>query len=239
MHPANCTVHRAADAATLARDLAEFVAERLREGVARRGTALLVLSGGSTPVPFFEHLSTLELPWLQVQVTLADERWVPPDHADSNERLIRRHLLKGPAAQAGWCPLFNAAATPAEGLAATEEALRQLPWPADVMVLGMGGDGHTASLFPHDSGLARALDPSAQAPRCLAVDAPERPNVPVARLSLSRRGLLDARCLVLHITGADKWTLLQKAMAPGAVEDLPVRLALHQQAVPCHVFHAD
>lgn len=235
----HCIIHRALDAATLAQDLADVVADQLRDGLARRGQALLIVSGGNTPVPFFERLSLAELAWSQVSVTLADERWVPPSHADSNARLVQRHLLQGPAAQARWLPLVNSVPTPAEGQPALEHALADLPWPADVLVLGMGGDGHTASLFPHDAALPQALDEREDAPRSVAVAAPERPNVPVPRISLSRRALLDARLIALHIVGADKWKLLHQVLEPGPVEDFPIRLALHQTQVPCHVFHAD
>src|SRR5690606_13580102 len=107
------------------------------------------------------------------------------------------------------------------------------------IVLGMGGDGHTASLFPHDAALAQALDEGDDAPRCLAIEAPTLPNVPVARLTLTRRALLDARLLALHIAGPAKWALLQEVAQPGPVEAYPIRLALHQQAVPCRVFHTD
>lgn len=235
----HCIIHRGPDAATVARELADFVALRLREGLDARGTALLFVSGGGTPVPFFAQLAQAPLDWTRVQVSLADDRWLPPDHPDSNNRLVRQHLLQGPAAQARLIPLVNDAATPDEGQPATESALSALPWPAEVMVLGMGDDGHTASLFPHDAALATALDERADGPRCVAVQAPERPNVPVARISLTRRALLDARHLVVHTTGASKWALLERAGEPGPATVLPIRVALHQHSVPCHLFHAD
>lgn len=235
----HCIIHRASDATTLAQDLADVVADQLRDGLARRGRALLIVSGGNTPVPFFERLSLAELAWSQVSVTLADERWVPPSHADSNARLVQRHLLQNQAAPARWLPLVNAASTPQQGQPMLEQALAELPWPADVLVLGMGGDGHTASLFPHDPALRQALDNRDDAPRCLAVAAPERPNVPLPRITMSRRALLDTRLITLHIVGADKLALLQQVLEPGPVDDRPIRLALHQAQVPCHVFHAD
>lgn len=229
-------LHQAVDASWLAKALAIWVADRLREGLAERGQALLLVSGGSTPVPFFEALSAQALGWANVIVTLTDERWLPPDHPGSNERLVREHLLRGAAAQARWVPLFNAAATPQAGVSQAERALAALPWPADVVVLGMGGDGHTASLFPHAPELSAALGESAA--RCVPVAAPAPPNVPVPRISLTRRALLDARELVLHITGAAKLTLLDQARQAGPVAELPIRLALQQSQVPCHVFHA-
>lgn len=238
-------LHHAPDAALLAKTLADFVAHRLRVGLADRGQALLVISGGSTPVPFFEALAQCELDWSRVTITLADERWVPPDHADSNARLVKAHLLQGRATSAIWVPLFNDAATPQLGQAAVEQTLAVLGWPADVVVLGMGGDGHTASLFPYAPELSVALASVAgqpgrePGPRCMAVAAPALPNVPVARLTLTAQALLDTRCMVLHITGAAKWALLQDALQSGPIEQWPIRLALHQDRVPCEVFHAE
>ncbi|RZI85693.1 MAG: 6-phosphogluconolactonase [Rubrivivax sp.] len=235
MHDAPCQFHEAPNAAALAQALALWVAERLREGLAARGEALLVVSGGSTPVPFFEAMSLAALDWSNVTVTLADERWVPPDHADSNERLVRAHLMRGLAAPLRFVPLKTADQAVAEGLPKVEQALADLHWPADVMVLGMGGDAHTASLFPRAPELSLALqDPGTV--RCLAVKAPALPNVPVDRISLSRKALLDTRHLVLHVTGAAKRALLAQAMQAGPVQDMPIRLALQQAGIPCHVF---
>jgi len=231
-------IHHATNAAVLARDLAGFVAGQLREALARRGQALLIVSGGSTPVPFFEALSREALDWPQVAITLADERWLPADHADSNERLVRAHLLQGAAAGAHWVGLFDGAASVASGLGDVAQRLARLPWPADVVVLGMGADGHTASLFPHDvawCGLVGGLD---AASRCLAVGAPALPNVPVPRVSLSPAALLDARLVLLHITGAAKLALLERACQDGAAADWPIRVVLQQDQVPVQVFHA-
>lgn len=251
--------HTAADPAQLALDLAGFVAACLRAALAERGQAMLVVSGGSTPVPFLQALSACELDWPRVTVTLADERWLPDDHADSNAGLVRAHLLTGPAAAANWLPLGDGRGDPVAALPTIEANLARAPWPADVVVLGMGGDGHTASLFPHGPGLAQALDPAGAA-RCQVVLAPTLPNVPVARITLTARALLDARALVLHTTGPSKRALLAQVMAgrPSAGERAcmggaasaetggadgrlvyPVRLALWQDRVPCHLFHAD
>ncbi len=235
--PPSIHFHHAESAEVLALDLAGFVAQRLREGLAARGQALLVVSGGSTPVPFFKALSAMPLDWARVSVTLADERWLPPDHADSNERLVRENLLQREAARAAFLPLFNGAASPEVAAPAVAQSLARLPWPADVVVLGMGGDGHTASLFPHAPELTVALA-EGEGPYCMSVVAPAAPNVPVPRLSLTRRALLDTRQLLVHITGASKLALIEQAMQDGPVAQWPIRLALHQSRVPCEVFHA-
>lgn len=237
--------HHAPSAQALARDVAEFVARGLRQGLQARERVLLVVSGGSTPVPFFDALAQCALDWPRVVITLADERWLPPDHADSNARLVAAHLLQGEAARAQFVPLYNGAATPHDGQAEIEQVLGALPWPAEVVVLGMGGDGHTASLFPDAPELPEALAGLAAevigqvTPRCLPVAAPTLPNVPVPRLTLTARALLDTRCVLLHVTGVAKWALLQQAIQDGPAAQWPVRLALHQGRAPCEVFHAD
>jgi len=225
--------HHSSSAAELARILAQFVAARLREGLARRGKALLVVSGGSTPAPFFEALSQQALDWAAVSVTLADERCVAPDHADSNDRLVRAHLLQGQAAAAFYQPIYQPVTSPELACADVSARLAALPWPADVVVLGLGGDGHTASLFPHDAAWMKG-----QGGRCVAVPAPEAPNVPVPRLSLSPSALLDARCVIIHIVGEAKMAVLREALKPGPVADLPIRVVLQQSALPCEVFYA-
>lgn len=229
--------HHADSAEELAHVLARYVAERLRQALATRGQALLIVSGGSTPVPFFEALSGMALDWDKVFVTLADERWVDASHPDSNERLVRLHLMHGPARLLRFVPLYNGAVTPEAGLADVEARLGALPWPADITVLGMGGDAHTASLFPHAPELPAALDDHAPT-RCLAVGAPEAPNVPLPRVSLNRPALLDAAQLVVHVTGTAKLDVLREALQEGPVTDMPIRLALHQGRVPCHVFQS-
>ncbi len=227
--------HVADNPGALAQDLARHVVGWLQAALHEHEQALLVVSGGSTPVPFFEAMARQPLNWARVTITLADERWVDPTHPDSNEALVRARLLQGPVAQARFVPMYNGAATPQEGLDRLNETMASLPWPAAVMVLGMGGDGHTASLFPAAQGPA-VWQQTSGAGRCMAVAAPSLPNVPRPRVSLTPQALLDARVLVLHVTGDSKVALLEQALQPGPAAELPVRVALHQDRVPCHVF---
>ena len=213
--------HTHADAAAMAEALAEQVAEALRSAVAERGRALLVVSGGRSPVPFFERLAREDLPWAKVQVSLADERWVPPSDADSNEALVRRHLLQGPAAQATMLGLYRAAEDLDEAARLAEQALAALP-AIDVLVLGMGDDGHTASLFPDSPNLTAALDAGCPR-RVLPMQAPSEPR---QRLTLTLPALAGARLALLAIQGAGKLATLNQALRPGPASELPIRAFL-------------
>lgn len=227
-----CQLRECADGATLTAALTQHVARRLKEDLAQQEQAVLVVSGGKSPVPLFQALSIQTLAWSRVTVTLADERWVPPDHADSNEALVRTHLLKGRAATAQLVPLWTGDATPEAGAPAVCEALDALPHPFSQVILGMGEDGHIASLFPGAAELAEGLSTTASA---LAVHPLHAPHT---RLSLSLRALLDSRDLVLMISGEAKRRVLEVALGEGPVEALPVRAILRQTAVPVSVFWA-
>lgn len=228
------TMHERPGADALDEELASLVAARLEAAVTERGAAVVAVSGGKTPLGFFERLSERELSWGLVSVTLADERWVPPDHPDSNEGAVRRHLLRARAAAARFVPLWSPAETPEAGAGVATERLRTLRQPFDLVILGMGDDGHTASLFPGAPELALALAEDA-APACLAVTPPVAPH---RRLTLNRAAILRTRRLVLEVRGAAKRQVLERALTGGPVEELPVRLAL-QSSVPCDVFWSE
>jgi 6-phosphogluconolactonase len=132
----------------LNRELTERIRQLLGDGIRHRGRASLVVSGGTTPVALFEALSGEDMPWEKVVVSLADERWVDPGTPDSNERLVRTHLLKNKAAAATFIGLKTPEDPAGAGEAACENRIRQIPVPFDLLILGMGDDGHTASLFP-------------------------------------------------------------------------------------------
>lgn len=223
--------HRFADAASAAQALAASVAADLRSGLAARGRAVLVVSGGKSPLPFFAALRVQALDWSKVSITLADERWVGPDDPDSNERLLREHLLRDEAAAAALVGLKNDASTPEAGRRTTWRALASLDRPFDAVVLGMGGDGHTASLFPGMPGLSEALDPDA-APDVVAGVAPTTPS---ARISLNLSALLQSGRIYLPLQGASKIAVYRDARKHGDAMRHPVAAVLAQSRVPVTV----
>lgn len=220
--PAAVTTHELKNADLLARQLAKDVAERLRTAIAGQGGATLVVSGGRSPVAFFQALAKEALDWSKVTVSLADERWVPVEHADSNEALVRRHLLQGAAAKARFLGLYRNGASLEAAAAAADQALAELP-PIDVLVLGMGDDGHTASLFPNSPNLAEGLRPDGQR-RVLPMLAP---TVPHQRLSLTRPVLAAAGFTVLSVQGEGKLATLRAALAGNEPAQMPIRAFLH------------
>ena len=204
----------------LAEQLAEAVYQALADDLVNQSRALLVVSGGSTPVPFFKALAQKPLEWARVDITLADERWVDEQSSDSNAKLVRENLLQGPVAAANFVPLTSDAGTPEEGVAAVAEATAGLAWPASVVILGMGGDGHTASLFPDSQELGLAL--STDEP-LVAVRTPSQPQ---PRITFSADRLHQAKRHILHITGDDKRAVLANAMDGDDVRTLPIRAFL-------------
>jgi 6-phosphogluconolactonase len=219
------------DLDTLSLELARSIAADLASAVEARSLASLVVSGGRSPVRLFERLRATAVDWSRVCVALADERWVDPEDPASNERLIREVLLQEAAAAARFTGLKNDCASPDLGAGAAWDTFNGVPRPFDVVLLGMGDDGHTASLFPDSPNLGRALDEAAPA-GCVGM---RSPTAPEARLSLNLTALLDSRRIVILITGESKWRTYSAAAGPGAVERMPVRAVLRQRRVPVEV----
>lgn len=203
------------DALAQAQGLAQQVAALLRHAVAAQGSAVLAVSGGRSPVAFFEALAALDLPWEHVEVRLADERLLPPEHSDSNAGLVRRHLLQGKAAAAHWCGLVAEDAGPKlhtpEGRAACLQGALHAYRRPDVLILGMGEDGHTASLFADAPQLEEAL--SLTTPT-LVLTSPQ--SAPYERIGMSLNAIAAATHVIMAIQGASKWQVLREALASGA-----------------------
>jgi 6-phosphogluconolactonase len=222
--PAGLTAREFDNPELLANALADHVAERLSAAIESNlhGTATLVVSGGKSPVAFFQALAQKQLQWSRVCISLADERWVPTEHEDSNAGLLKRFLFQGPAAEAGFFSLYRPTQTLDEAAAATDEALKELP-KIDVLVLGMGDDGHTASLFPESPNLAEALNLDSPR-RCLPMLAPSTPH---QRLTMTRSLLASATTPILSVSGQAKLQTLRTALAGDDLAEMPIRAFLN------------
>jgi 6-phosphogluconolactonase len=210
-------------------ELAGTLASVLCDAISARGGALLAVSGGNTPKHVFEHLRRHDVDWRRVQVTLTDERWVPVDHPDSNEKLVRSYLLLGPAAAATFISLFGGEESPEKGQSACEERLKTLMMPFDAVYLGMGNDGHFASLFPGDPALHVHNN------LCVAVTATESR---LSRISLTVPAILNANKIFLLFSGPEKHSIYSKAKQPGSIEEIPLRMLLSQGQIPITVLTA-
>ena len=211
---------------------AAFLAESLTAELGAAGSTSLVVTGGSSPAACYAELARKELDWPRVSLVLSDERWVPADDESSNEKLVRESLLVGPAAAASLLPMYAADVALPDRCKQLDAELQTLPLPFAACLLGMGQDGHIASLFPDAENLQAALDPNGEN-WSVAVDTAASPH---PRISLTMRALLNSREFVLLIFGDAKYAVWQDALAGTA--DYPVAALLKQEQVPIHLFWA-
>lgn len=219
------------DSLYLARKLANSVAKTLSSCLQEKNNACLAVSGGTTPIEFFQCLNQHDLEWSNITVLLVDERWVSPDDEASNEKLVREHLLQNKASQAYFLGLKNSAKLPSEGIMDCETQLRTQIDHIDVVVLGMGSDGHTASWFSKSVQLTALLDANTSA-WCLPV---EDDFLPQPRMSLTWRFIKRAEKIYLHFNGNDKNAVFEQA-CKGRTEQLPVSHVLHQDGINISVY---
>ncbi|AWH87461.1 6-phosphogluconolactonase [Limnobaculum parvum] len=216
----------------LNRRLAQQVVSELQKGIDTKGKASLVVSGGKTPLGLFKLLSQQPLAWEKVTITLADERWVDRSDDSSNEKLVRENLLQEHAATAHFVSLKNESLTPFEGASGIEKSLKEIAMPFDVVILGMGDDGHTASLFPGAENLFPALDMKSKH-LCMGMTPL---TAPLDRLTLTLPALLNSRHIFLHLVGENKRVVYHQAQEGDNVNEMPVRAVIHQTQTPVDVF---
>ena len=210
--------------------LANHIAQRLAGDVASRGEASLAVSGGSTPKGMFAALSQRDLPWHKVWITLVDERWVDTDSTDSNEKLVRENLLQHKAAAANFIGLKGNGEDAAAALPELTRRMDELPLPLSCAVLGMGGDGHTASWFPRASNLAQLIDPQGDTLLgcCDPVTAPHQ------RVTFTLPAILNAGEIIIHITGDEKRAVLAEA----GDKNYPIAAVSEQTKNPASIWWA-
>jgi 6-phosphogluconolactonase len=214
------------------RALADDIADALTTAIDERGTATLVVSGGSSPLETFGYLSRAELDWSRVTVLPSDERWVDEHDPASNAGMLQRELLVNNAASARFLSLYQAEQSAERAVERIGERVNRLPRPFDYVLLGMGSDGHTASLFPDDPDIHSAL--SASAPCVLA----RPPSQPLTRISLTPQVLLDSRQIGLLFFGQSKGDVFAQASLDGELAQFPVRAVLRQELVPVTTYFA-
>lgn len=217
---------------TLHSALAYRVARDLNEAIARKGSASLLLSGGNTPRPFLMQLAKEHVDWSRVNVGLVDERWVEPESGQSNENLVRSEFLGRGANAAAFVGMYREALSPEAACPEVEAAYEKL-YPFDVIVLGMGSDGHTASLFPGRPELSELLETDAL---CGLAEAPAEPK---QRMTLSLHAIASAAHCYLHIEGGEKLAVYEEALeGDGDSVKMPIRAVLNHPDIALEIFYA-
>lgn len=215
------------NADALTEQFAQSLTGILAQGIEKRGRASLVVSGGRTPLALFKTLSKTDIDWSKVDVTLADERWVDEDHEASNTRLVKDNLLQNNASVANFVELKTDDADAADGIAQAESNLSSMSQPFDALILGMGEDGHTASLFPCSAQIKDGLNLSS-GNICLAVQPTTAPH---QRISLTLPAILNSRNLFIHLTGEKKKAVLEDALEHNTELEKPVTAVVNRAPV--------
>lgn len=216
-------------------DMVKNIIRDLQHAIEQRGRAAIAVSGGSSPIPLFKKLSEQPLAWNKVYITLVDDRWVDTTHQDSNENLVMKHLLINNAKMANFIGFKNNAPTPFAGEEYTQEKLREIPLPFDVVILGMGEDGHTASLFPHAENLHHGLDMNSG--KLVVGMVPL--TAPHERMTLTLPAILNSHHIYLLLNGKSKKQVLEKALQGSDVDEMPIRAVLQQDKVNVVGFWAE
>jgi 6-phosphogluconolactonase len=213
--------------------LADKVAALLTAALESKGKASIAVSGGSTPKGFFQALSKKKLAWQAITITLADERWVDIDSSDSNTKLVHEYLIQNEAVKAKFFYLKQGEILRDETLIDLNLAANQQLLPLDVLILGMGEDGHTASLFPCSDEISQCLAKDSQA---LLKVTPK--TAPHQRISFSFAALAQSKNTFLHISGISKKQVLAKAIAGQVCKEMPIRAFLQAPNINTQVYWA-
>jgi 6-phosphogluconolactonase len=218
------TFNENADRDMAVMNIAHALTSDLRRHLLRHDRVSFAVPGGSTPGPIFDAMTSVEIDWDRVHIMLTDERWVPEDHARSNAGLVRARLMQGRAAAATFISFYREGMSAGEAARVLSKELEST-LPISVLMLGMGSDMHTASLFPGAPGLAEALDKGA--PALCAVAPPDQPE---ERITLSAPALNGAMDKHIVIFGDDKKAALERAQKLKP-EEAPIAAVLQGGAV--------
>jgi len=192
----------------LVKNFVKEVSDILKDEITKKNSATLLVSGGSTPKLFFQELSKVEIQWEKVKIGLVDERWLLSSNKDSNAYLVKKHLLQNEAKNAKFIPLFikDKEYFSSDDLCSSiyeKEFLK-----CDILILGMGTDGHTASLFPQSKKLDEALDLNTNK-FCISINPV---TAPYDRMSLTLKSILNSKNIFLHIQKVEKLKVYEEAL---------------------------
>lgn len=215
--------------------LADRVTQLLQSAIATKGKASLAVSGGSTPKGFFNILSNKDIDWKKVTITLADERWVELSSDASNTRLVHENLLQNKAAAAKFFHLKQGDVLCDETLTDLNIAANNALLPLDIVILGMGEDGHTASLFPCSDQIEEGLDVNNKN----ALMKVEPKTAPNQRITFSFAALKQSKHVFLHICGDSKKRVLDKAISANDIFEMPIRAFLQDDDINTQVYWAE
>ncbi|WP_421419487.1 6-phosphogluconolactonase [Pseudoalteromonas lipolytica] len=221
----------------LTAELSASLEQRLVAGIKDDGRAVLMVSGGSSPAPAYKHLSNLDLDWQNIDVAMVDERWVDASHDKSNEAFINSTLLQNKGAAANFITMKNDALTAHNGIAQCEAAYQTLKRPFDVTILGMGPDGHTASLFPHADGLEHGLATDDLVCAINAIESDVTGKI-TERMTLTLAAIAHSKVVKLLISGEEKLAVYKQAKEGGDVADMPLRAVLNHPTINIEVYWA-
>jgi 6-phosphogluconolactonase len=212
--------------------LSSKIIDNLQEAILKKGSASLLVSGGSTPKPLFEKLSSFNIPWEKIKVALCDERWIDKNHKDSNEKLVRDSLLVNFAEKATFISMYQEYIDIEDAQDVCSNIYEKELFPFDVLILGMGNDGHTASLFPNNIKLKEALETTKGFCICMKPD-----TAPYERMSLTKTAILSATNIYLHFEGVEKQDVYKKVLEGASSNDMPVSAILNQDKKKIEVYY--
>lgn len=217
----------------LLNELSSNIIQIIEESIEENGKASLLVSGGSTPKPLFEKLSNIDIPWDKVIISLVDDRWVPSNHKDSNELLVKENLMQNFASKANFVGMYIENKTAYESDIDCSKAYQRNVYPFDVIILGMGGDSHTASLFPNNEKLEKAYDLE-NTNLCISIKPTTAPH---DRMSLTLQGILGAKNIILHIEGEEKLKVYEDALKSTDIYATPISAVLNNEEKDIEVYH--
>jgi len=208
------------------------IAQTLAQDIEHKGRATLLVSGGSTPLNLFKLLSNADIEWSKVTVSLVDERFVPDGHKDQNGELVKANLLQNKALKAQFIPLVQNAEDATSNLDQVRSSFSSNHFPLSVVILGMGTDGHTASLFPAAPELDEGMDLNQS--EWLMITNPK--VAPHQRITFTRKALLNTNRLILHCYGQEKALILKQAEQKLDYHIYPIAAFMGQDMIDLEVY---